>query len=143
MNFTKEEVSLCKQIAKKHRKNIVEGDWLLKDEEIGLVQDIKIDSVFNEWLIILLIESEEVLGSGCVRQNDPDVTPFWTISDCLEFLREKGFRYNLEDYRINPKDLVSIFISGGKNSACRLTRAGKTPLEACLKAVLVVLEEGK
>jgi len=136
--FTKEEISLCKQVAEKHRKDLKVGDWLLKDEEIGLVQDIKIDSVFNEWLITFLIESEEVLGSGCIRQNDPDIIPLWTISDCLEFLREKKLRFTLYACELNE---YSMSIIDDKNTIIVDTIGAKTPLEACLKAVLAVLEE--
>ncbi len=67
----------------------------------------------------------------------------WNLSDCLSWLRKKGFRYNLEDYRVlypDSNELVEFVISGGKEKYCRRKFEGETPLEACLKAVLTVLE---
>ena len=141
---TKKEKNLCEQIAKKYRKKIDIGDWLLRDKELGLVQDRKIDSVFNEWLIIHLIASEEVLESGCVRQDDSDIIPLWTIFDCLEFLRKKGYRCaggseNKDgtwwfSFTNTDKSIAGGFYYQG---------VGKTPLEACLKPVLAVVKENK
>jgi len=109
MKFTKEEISLCGQVAEKHRKPIKYGDWY---EFRG-----------NIYLITVKHEPE---------MHDVSIS-LWTISDCLEFLREK-------------KEVIELWRAGrGSNWICRIKSQkwwkGKTPLEACLRAVLAVLEE--
>ncbi len=134
MKFTKEEISLCKQVAEKHRKSIIKGDWLLWDriipKEIVLVHDTFYTEEGNEKTIGILTE-QELLGGG-------EVIPLWTISDCLEFLREKRYkaiRFNEHEGGVG----VSVF----PENEFELGEGeyGKTPLEACLKVVLAVLEE--
>ena len=120
MKFTKEEISLCEQVAEKYRKEIKYGDWYYFKEKVHLI-----------WA-----KPEPIMDDICI--------PLWTISDCLEFLGEKG------------RDTIVIEIEPGWDVKCfaekrevnkgyehRVEGGGKTPLEACLKAVLAVLEEGK
>jgi hypothetical protein len=111
MKFNKEEISLCKQIAEKHRKEIKYGDWFLNEGGFAKVWPYR---------------------HNCERT---DVIPLWTISDCLEFLQKK-------------EDVIELVVTGKHlrwfcRWGNRKMRSGKTPLEACLKAVLAVLEEGK
>jgi len=133
IKFTKEEISLCKKVAKKHRKEIKYGDWY-----------ISIDSRMYLWLSSSPFNKDFV--NTCEPQNQADkIIPLWTISDCLEFLRERNWcLYKLIEWLGGEKFQCSIINSsdnlGGRNCFDRL---GKTPLEACLKAVLAVLEEGK
>jgi len=121
IKFTKEEVNLCKQVAKKHRKRIDDGDWYLR-------YDYDEPDVYLEGM-----DDDKAVAKSI---------PLWAISDCLEFLREQEwhivaltddavfdeiFHYHCEitDYKFDKHHSSS----------------GKTPLEAYLKAVLAVLEE--
>jgi len=112
IKFNKEEISLCKQVAERYRKKVGWGDWGLVDDQIHLYDVITI-------------------GKDTVEKG---IIPLWTISDCLEFLQEKvgvielwrhGRNLNKWLYRLNN----------------HRWNDGKTPLEACLRAVLAVLEE--
>jgi len=69
MKFTKEEISLCKQIAEKHRKRIVFGIWFHDLED-------------PEHLPFLWCNLTDELK----RRS---AVPLWTISDCLT-RRKKG-----------------------------------------------------
>ena len=124
MKPTKEEISLCKRVAEKHRKKIKCGDWILRNGELRLNLDGKL-----AWLedgkqdIIITITAKE------------EIIPLWTISDCLEFLRRSPKIQTGERVWdiIKFKAYVSIRPFG--------THKGETVLGACLKAVLAVLEE--
>ena len=122
--FTKEEM-LCKQVAEKHRKNIKRGDWY-NDLNVG---DGNLDICnFNQGVYWTYLNKNK------------KVIPLWTISDCLEFLRRRGHIFVFHDLRAlkgNKIKLPTSLILGKK------TFGGNTPLEACLKAVLAVLEDKK
>lgn len=131
MNFTKEEISLCKQVAKKHKKEIKRGNWILDEHgEVRLIERIQ----------------GEILSAGgndsirFVSHYNPDVTPLWTISDCLEFLRERKWCIEFS-YICEPRVVIS-YVQPKKESK-RFQLEGDTALEVYLKAVLAVLEEGK
>ena len=113
MKFTKEEISLCKQVLGGHKKEIEFGDWYYETdlEDIFLCEEINGQYVF------------------------PNLIPLWTISDCLEFLKEK---FHILALRADDKFECELYL---KTHSC--SEVGKTPLEACLKAVLAVLEEKK
>ncbi|KKL27300.1 hypothetical protein LCGC14_2386530 [marine sediment metagenome] len=120
MKFTKEEISLCKQVAEKHRKKVGWGDWGLVDDQIHLYDVITIEKATVEKGII----------------------PLWAISDCLDWLQEKT--YELGDERMD------LYLRGKKWHCYPWVRCvketewheeGKTLLEALLRAVLAVLEE--
>jgi hypothetical protein len=120
MKFTKEEISLCKQVAEKHRKDIKYGDWYWYE---------KVEKVY-------------LCTVRKIPDRHKDRIPLWTISDCLEFLIEKGW----DDINIDiaPKWEIQCLAEKGlvaKGYECGVEGWGKTPLEACLKAVLAVLEE--
>ncbi len=124
--ITKEEVSLCKQIAEKHRKNIEYGAWLLNPGGFAKVWPYRNDC------------------------NRIDVIPFWTISDCLEFLEEKECTYILYFYSEASFDSEKVWHEKRKGwyelslfdfrKHEKQLFIGETRLEACLKAVLAVLE---
>lgn len=134
MKITKEEISLCRRVAEKHRKEIKYGDWY-----------ISIDSRMYLWLSSSLFNKEFV--DSCEPKNQADkIIPLWTISDCLEFLKSKSFYGALSDigsyYETHYRKIII-----GKNDEDLSIRVQsgitKTPLEACLKTVLAVLEEEK
>lgn len=122
MKHTPEEISLCKQVAKRHRKEIKKGDWYNDLNVVGGNLD--------------LCDRNAGFYYRYLNENEK-IVPLWTISDCLEFLIK----------RVNQIDIGQI---KGEVSYCYIydgfkgieeTREGKTLLEACLKAALVVLEE--
>ena len=80
MKFTKEEKNLCRKIAKKHRKEIEYGDWYYTTE-------------YPEEKYRARIYKYRWTGMADRTINKrKEIIPLWTISDCLEFLREKFFR---------------------------------------------------
>ena len=138
MKFTKEEISLCKQVAEKYRKEIKCGDWILRNGELRLNLDGKL-----AWLedgkqdIIITITAKE------------EIIPLWTEHDCLEYLeieciplkmqikddsyaRLQGWRWRVSWGNPNAEEGKPW---GGSINA-------PTLLEACLKAILAVLKEG-
>lgn len=121
--FTKEEISLCKQIAEKHKKKRLElGDWYLlkllhEKEQIRLYGNQK------PWIILT-----------------KDFIPLWTISDCLEFLRKRGWALCNHYDDLKDKNVVILF---GRGESELLEGKGKADNEACLKAVLAVIKESK
>ena len=122
MKFTKEEISLCKQVAQMWRKPIKYGDWFLNKG--GVYAKI--------W----------PYGHNCKRI---DVIPLWTISDCLEFLRDRAL-YLLGLNQSDECEFVCGFCEVDDMGMRIIDETAKwvegtTPLEACLKAVLAVLEE--
>lgn len=127
MKFTKEEVSLCKQVAERHRKDIEYGDWMIIEGDPHVVPTLFIGQDFPKTKRTML--------------------PLWTITDCLGFLKEKGYRVRLDEDKdvelINKTielDPFSVSCYGHKSKRS-FFRYGKTLIEACLKAVLAVLEE--
>ena len=143
MKFTKEEVNLCKQVAEKWRRGIKKGDWINTEEGIELVGGPYFYLDGEEG------ELHKSVGGFLRGKYLGKYFPLWTISDCLEFLYQKevpleietrydpwavkrGWKWHL--WWGEPKDNVKPW--GASINA-------KTLLEACLKAVLAVLEEEK
>ena len=128
MKFSKQEINLCKQIAKKHESAIVYGDWYLYGNEIQI----------HLWAISYPMAKED--------RNKPRAIFLWTLEDCLEFLRGKEcWLYQLKQeqkgYEITILQLIPKKKARCTHESITITKKGKTPLEACLKAVLAVLEE--
>ena len=77
MKFSKEEISLCKKITEKRRKEIKRGDWYWSKSH-------------NK--ILLAIDG----GFKINEQEFPGVFKIWQISDCLELLQTKeGYDWSL------------------------------------------------
>ena len=112
MKFTKKEINLCKEIAKRYKKYFKYGNWY----------EYKNDS----FLITSQPQSE----------MSPEITILWTIFDCLGFLKKEINSFKLKFAR--GKFKFHYRKNWWIKSICYY---GKTPLEACLKAVLSVLEE--
>jgi len=109
---TKDEISLFKLIAEKYRK------------EIGPRQYF-----YNSYL-------EKIQWSEYCQPKATWAIPLWTISDCLELLREKGLTFSFYNYTVGKY----YFEYGYPNKRYWSDIvAYKTPLEACLRAVLAVL----
>ena len=139
MKFTKDEIVLCKKITEKHRKEIEYGDWIkCGDEQFIFVSEYK-------GLIVVYSEGGYDLSHRILRD---EIIPLWQISDCLEFLRENNYILRLpyqsnilkrgmefSECLVDGKEKKEVFINGSDFM--------EKPLEALLKAVLAILEEGK
>ena len=116
MEFTDEEINLCKQVVERHEKPIEHGDWFI-DMEIGskpfltLSREVPIDNLI----------------------------PLWTISDCLEFFEKKEWGLPDMSWKCEVNKKVIHIRPKGKSKEIRFK--AETLLGACLKAVLAVLEE--
>jgi len=121
--LTPEEVSLCKQVAEKHKKEVKYGDWYLNEKS----------NIPYLW--------KSIPPFKYIHKN---IIPLWTISDCLEFFDKRDMEITINHFeeggwRIQLwKKESQAFYSDYSTSA---KPENKTPLEACLKAVLAVLEE--
>ena len=127
MKFTKEEISLCKQVAEKHRKDIKYGDWYWSNSH-------------NKPLIAI------AGGFKANEQKHFGVFKIWTISDCLEFMKSKSFYGSISNVGSYYETYYKKMIIGENDEDKSIkvySGIVKTPLEACLKAVLAVLEESK
>ena len=125
IKFTKKEISLCKQVAERYKKEVKYGDWILYGNN-------------KPWLIT---EQLKEIQEACYFLMDA-FTPLWTISDCLEFLYERYEEVGVESLLPDYWE-ASVYLHRKIKDAEVIDAKGKTPLEACLKAVLAVLEEKK
>jgi len=122
IEFTKEEISLCKQIAEKHRKEIKYGSWYLTKGKIRNNAD-------SRW-------TANGYSQTCI--------PLWTISDCLEFLEGKGYGKILSFIHFQKDKCVFTAENFIRRTPYKKVRGeGETRLAACLKAVVAVLGEAK
>lgn len=112
--FTASEIALCKKIAEYEKREIVYGDWFLLNNKLTLCA---------------------YSNDGWRKRMEENIIPLWTLSDCLAWLSQK-------------EGVIEVWRTGiTLKWICRLKnhkwRRGKTPLEACLKAILQILEGGK
>lgn len=126
MNFTKEEIALCKKIVEKYRKKIKYGDWFL-----------------NAWGKATCACGYAYPTHKPIRRKHehPKWIPLWQISDCLEFLEKKYKEVSVGN--IDDEWDVQVFgaFDNVKHPEFLEDIRGKTPLEAFLKAVLAIVEE--
>ncbi len=120
MKFTKTEIDLCRQIAKKHKRFPRKGDWEYNDN----TKETK-------------LKIYEYLGMANPLTGEVNIFLLWTIEDCLEFLREKGF---LGIQLLGSESWV-LWANKEHGGIYEMLGDGKTPLEALLKAVLAVLKK--
>ena len=134
IKFTKEEISPCKQIAERHKKEIEECDYVIGFWTEGWRKDF--GDVIGRLKDKRLGEVKVAKDSICYPDK---IIPLLTISDCLEFL-----------WKEKKRDIISL-ATDFPATAKRVWRIvtvteehwGDTPLEACLKAVLAVIKERK
>ena len=124
--FTKEEISLCKQVTKRHKKDIEYGDWYLepKTQRGVLLWDYEDSAYF--------------VGDQC-----SDTVSLWAISDCLEFLRKEGYMVRLLEYENHSGEKRKECNCYGHKTKGAFSTTSNKDEEACLKAVLAVLGEEK
>lgn len=113
MNDTPREIELGRLIAKIHRKEIKYGDWIAWDDDIPMI-------------------------ASCNMAPRKDLTPLWTIKDCLKWLKERYDDVNVGS--INEEWEVQVHDAYDKvhHPEYLEDMTGKTPLEACLETVLAV-----
>jgi hypothetical protein len=128
IKFTTEEISLCKQIAEKHRKDIDDGDWIYHEPHNNYFL------VVQHVILQYQLQTQKWFDELNAEHRKMNI-PLWTISDCLEFLREKGFQTFL------IMELAKGWGCDGYIKDKIYEGTGSSILEACLKAVLAVLEE--
>ena len=117
MKSTKEEISLFKQIAEKYRKELVYGDWYISYDGV-----IRLKALHQK------------------GHRHEECIPFWTIKNCLEWLKK---RYDDVDVgSIQGKWEVQIHDAYDRVHHPEFLEDifGETPLEACLTAILAVVE---
>jgi len=119
MNFTTEEIDLCKEIAKYYWKPIYFGDWFY-DEELNRPAIHVYTMILNEYM--------------------SDRFPLWTWQDARDWMREKG--YTLETFS-GDMHIEIAFHKRGTHYLSSLNQDGNTDLEAILKVVLKILKEEK
>lgn len=121
--FTKEEISLCKQVAEGYEFPIRMGAFVYDKKR----KRIRINP-YKDGICITYHKSEITLP---------------TISDCLEFLRGEGYLVRLVEYeRYSGVKTITCYCHGHKTKGA-FSKQGNKDEEACLKAVLAVLEEKK
>ncbi len=117
MKFTKEEISLCKQVVEKHRKDITRGDWY----------------VYTSYE-----KNNAILHLSHTPITFDSLTPLWTISDCLEFFGKQ--KYHFESLSEDDMCLFEVNILCPDRTGGIITKGG-TALGTLLKAVLAMVEE--
>ena len=128
MEFTKEEISLCKQIAERYRKEIVFGDWFYDE-------GLKKTTIYTPYP-----HGEYTLNAK--EQKRFNYIPLWTISDCLEFLEEREFTYVLNFIKTEQRQEYELSLYNNRTHENQLLQ-GKTRKIVAQKAVLAVLGEKK
>lgn len=111
--MNKTEIKLCQDIAKHWRKEINEGDWFY---------------IVNQGHALVAMDE------SIQKSKSDNCIPLLTLEDCLKFLNEKIG--TIELWRTG-RTLKWYCRHSGK------WWKGKTPLEACLRAVLAILKEEK
>lgn len=131
MKFNPEEIRLCKQVAEKHRRKIGYGDWFYSEH----LKEVLLQSPF-----INIVRDLEIVD------RDKNSIPLWTISNCFDFLGERGLwiigvQQDEDEWSVGFAETDDLGMRTIEST--HKWTDGNTPLEACLKAVLAVLEEAK
>lgn len=143
MEFNKEEINLCLQISRWYKKPIKEGDWVVhfwKDRQREEPWVFSVDHIEEHF------KTDEPL---CIKEWDGDhkmmsmdfdeVTPLWTLSECLKFIREKGYRVKLDEELKDDPFNVACY---GHKSKKAFHTYGKTDLATCLRAIVAIFKGG-
>jgi len=139
IKFTKEEISLCKQVAEKWRKPIKIGDWIIPKSYDGKPSIIL--RIYENTPLHYFFTPFDNTGEEYILGYLEVDFPLWTISDCLEFFEKRD--YQVEIKRVADSWFIEIWKIGHKAESIKEWIAKL--LEACLKAVIEVLKlkEGK
>lgn len=138
MKPTKEEISLCKQVAEKYKKKESRGDWIVISHPKSMMS-MRPTHYSNPPRT-----TEDVVLRNDSRHFDIPYKhefPLWTISDCLEFLRKRCKDHVLLIHEEGMEEEEEWYLWFDEYKETQQWGKGKTPLEACLKVVLAVLKE--
>ena len=120
MELNGTEVDLINQIAKKHKKEIKYGDWYEFKGRLYLYKN-------NHPLDL-------EISLNCI--------PVWTVADCLKFVKDNNYYYSIYD-QVGGGTVIDIFILVNGSRQMQEQLHGGTLLEACLLAVLVILQDNE
>lgn len=118
MKLNGTEIDLINQIGKLHRKEINYGDWY----------------EFKGNLYLVSSRAMNVMSPNCI--------PIWTEHDCIEFLKSKNYYYAVYD-QVGGGVVIDIFLLVNGQRSMQEQLQGRTLLEGCLLAVLVVLQDNE
>lgn len=131
MKFTQEEINLCKEIAKYHRREIKDGEWVVVT--IGRLEVVELVIMRGSDGLYRIRTSTELNAI----KDENELIPLWTLEDCLEFLEKKEYQVDIN--RVLNSWFVEIYKIGHKAKSIKTWKARL--LESCQKAVLAVLRE--
>ena len=124
--WTPEETEICREIAKRWRKEIVRGDWYhgTRDGQATMHDG--------------LLAFKDVFG----KRWEHDITPLLSIEDCLAELERRGFDpiTLFIDHEEGQSTGVPYGVEVYRGSKTIVMTEADTPRLACLKALLSVLE---
>jgi len=141
MKFTKIEISLCEQIAEKHRRNLKIGMYVWRKFCKSVQLIYRLDKEDKE-IYTVILKGKKLNHLYWNNLKGGWLTPLWALSDCLEFLKGRNYDCILYSNRSQLRWYLKFNIYP-LVSSMEILNGGKTPLEVCLKAVLAVLEEEK
>lgn len=124
--FTKTEIEICEEIAEKEKRKKESGDYVKIGNRVRLVTSGAYEGYY-------------FTGDGQWQQGRG--TLIWQEHDCLEFLKEKGWRnYQFSFTESGEIELHIAHVPFRFRVEDEIVVGGKF-LEALLKAVLEVLNE--
>ena len=118
MELNGTEVDLINQIEKKYRKEINYGDWY----------------EYRGNILLMKTENGPIISTACI--------PVWTVSDCLKFVKDNNYYYSIYD-QVGGGTVIDIFILVDGSRQMQEQLHGRTVLEACLLAVIVILQDNE
>ena len=137
--MTKEEINLCKQVAKKEWREIERFEKIIHGNHLCTVTKILEHKGFPGSLMGF---ETSCCSIGFAKKES--VIPLWTISDCLKFLRKRCKDHVLLIHEENGDETnEEWYLWFDEYKETQQWDKGKTALEACLKVVLAVLEDAK
>jgi hypothetical protein len=158
MNFTTEEITLCKEIAKYYRKPIKKGDYIAREVgelQIPYIEYVDIVNRDGDSLVVNAIENKIYRiyshSEGFVINGDYQVEheliPIFTWQDARGWLKEKGFYGSLNDlgkFKVYLAYKNFLDEEGAERmKQIRIMNQGNTDTEAVLKVILEILKEEK
>lgn len=137
---TKEVIRLCKRIAKKHRKDLKVGMYVWREFDKTVQLIYRLDEKEKD-IYTVILKTGKLEKHYWNNLEGGWFTPLWTIPDCVEFLRKKGFMVRLIEYK-NWRGIKRIECNcyGHKTKEAFSTQGNKDE-EACLRAVLAVFKK--
>lgn len=112
------EVDLINRIAEKYRKPVNKGGWY----------------EFKGKLYLLCSDANHLMSADCI--------PVWTVADCLKFVTRNNYYYSICS-QVGGGTVIDIFILVDGSREMQDQLHGGTLLEACLLAVIIILQDNE